>query len=249
MSGAGASGRGTLTIVGMGPGDPELVTVRAARRIARATLVVHVGKRGASGHARRIASEYMPPGVDELRLDYPFTTEVAVDDPAYRLGIDRFHDEAASSLAGRLDGGDAVVLLCEGDPFLYGSSMHLFDRLRRRFPVEVVPGISAMSGAWSEAACPIAHGDDMLSVVPGTLDDAGLDAALGAAQAAVVMKLGRNLPRVRASLERLGLLDRAVYVENATAPEGRSMKLAERDPDLPAPYFSLLLIPGRRGPR
>ncbi len=191
---------GGLHIVGVGPGDPELVTMKAARIIGQADTVAYFAKRGAAGHARSIVARYLPVGVDELRLEYPFTTEIAVGDPAYRHGIDDFHDTVAAGLAKRLGAGRSVVLLCEGDPFFYGSSMHLFDRLRGRFAVEVVPGISAMSGAWSEARLPIAHGDDVLSVLPGTLDDEALRRRLASCDAAVVMKGGRNLPRGRGGL-------------------------------------------------
>jgi precorrin-2/cobalt-factor-2 C20-methyltransferase len=240
---------GILRIVGLGPGDPELVTVKAARLIGEAAAVVFFAKRGAAGHARTIAGRYLRPGVEEIRLEYPFTTEIAVEDPAYRQGIDDFHDAVAHRLAHRLAGGCAMVLLCEGDPFFYGSSMHLFDRLAPRFIVEVVPGISAMSGAWSQERLPIAHGDDVLSVLPGTLDDDALRDRLGASEASVVMKVGRNLPRIRAALAAVGKLERALYVERATQPDGTSMRLADRDPSLAAPYFSLVLVPGRERAR
>jgi precorrin-2/cobalt-factor-2 C20-methyltransferase len=235
---------GVLRIVGVGPGDPELVTVKAARVIGAASVVAYVCKRGAVGHARTIAAGYLRPGVEEVRLQYPFTTEIGVDDPGYRRGIDDFHDTVAGGLGARLAAGQDVVLLCEGDPFFYGSSMHLFDRLKDRFAVEVVPGISAMSGAWSEARLPIAHGDDTLAVLAGTDDDQALREKLAGCDAAVVMKVGRNLPRIRAALTAAGRLERAVYVERATQAGAAWMLLAERD-EAPAPYFSLVLVPGR----
>jgi precorrin-2/cobalt-factor-2 C20-methyltransferase len=238
-----------LRIVGLGPGDPELVTVKAARVIGEASAIVFFAKRGAVGHARTIADRYLRAGVEEIRLEYPFTTEVGLDDPAYRRGIDDFHDTVAAGLAARLAGGEALVLLCEGDPFFYGSSMHLYDRLSGRFSVEVVPGISAMSGAWSQAGMPIAHGDDVLSVLPGTLDDDALHRRLSGCEAAVVMKVGRNLPRIRAALVAAGKLERAVYVERATQAGAVTMPLASRDEAVPAPYFSLVLVPGRERAR
>ena len=241
---------GRLRIVGLGPGDPELVTVRAARLLASArTLAFFAARRGGDGHARRIASAYLVEPVDEIRLEYPVTTELPPADPRYRALIDRFHDEAAARLAERLACGTDLVLLCEGDPFFYGSAMHLHDRLAARFPVEIVPGITAMSGAWSVAGRPIAHGDDVLSVIPGTLGDERLRAALAASDASVVMKLGRNLPRVREALRAAGRLADAFYVEHATCPEARTTPLSERDDTEAAPYFSLLLVPGRKHPR
>ena len=220
---------GCLRIVGVGPGDPELVTVKAARLIGDATAVVFFAKRGSVGHARSIVGRYLRPGVEEIRLEYPFTTEIPVTDPAYRRGIDDFHDTVAAGLAERLAAGGEIVLLCEGDPFFFGSSMHLFDRLRSRFEIEVVPGVSAMSGAWSQARLPIAQGDGVLSVLPGTLDDGSLRSRLGSCDAAVVMKVGRNLARIRAALVETGKLGRAVYVERATQAGTMSMPLGSRD--------------------
>ena len=241
----------TLTIVGLGPGDPELVTVKAARLLASARTIVFFAKRGAAGHARTIAASYLAGGVEEIRLDYPFTTEIPVGDPAYRRGIDDFHDGAAAGLSARLAAGAELLLLCEGDPFFYGSAMHLADRVAERgHPVRVVPGVTAMSAAWSEAAVPIAHGDDVTTVLPATLSPDMLAARLRNTDAAVIMKLGGNLPRVRAALAEAGLLDRALYVERATQAAQVIERLADRDPDRPAPYFSLVLLPGRRrGPR
>ena len=237
----------TLTIVGLGPGDPELVTVKAARLLESARTIVFFAKRGAAGHARTIADDYLAPGVEEIRLDYPFTTEIPVGDPAYRSGIDDFHDGAAAGLAARLAEGTELLLLCEGDPFFYGSAMHLADRVAARgHVVRVVPGVTAMSAAWSEACVPIAHGDDVTTVLPATLPPDLLAARLQNTDAAVIMKLGRNLVHVRAALAEAGLLDRAIYVERATQTAQVIGKLADRDPALPAPYFSLVLLPGRR---
>lgn len=241
---------GKLTIAGVGPGDPELVTVRAARLIGAARTIVFFARRGAPGHARHIASAYLAEGVEEIRLEYPFTVEIPVADPAYRAGIDDFHDSAAAGLAARLEAGHDMLLLCEGDPFFYGSAMHLFDRIASRgIAIEVVPGITAMSGAWSLAATPIAHGDDITTVLPATLDEDRLAAALAASHAAIIMKIGRNLPRVRAALARAGALDRAFYVERATQEGGSVTRLVDRDASRPAPYFSLVLVPGRQGAR
>ena len=238
---------GVLTVVGLGPGDPELVTVKAARLLAAARAVVFFAKRGAAGHARTIAGCYLAAGVEEIRLDYPFTTEIPVDDPRYRRGIDDFHDTAASGLAARLAGGADLVLLCEGDPFFYGSATHLADRIAARgHPVRIVPGVTAMSGAWSEAGAPIAHGDDVTTVLPATLPPEQLRARLRDTDAAVIMKLGRNLPAVRAALGDADLLGHALYVERATQAGQVVERLAARDPALPAPYFSLVLLPGRR---
>ncbi|PWC29936.1 precorrin-2 C(20)-methyltransferase [Teichococcus aestuarii] len=239
---------GTLHILGVGPGDPELVTLRAARILGQAPAHAFFAKRGRTGHARSIAAPHLNPAAEELRFEYPYTTELSVEDSRYAEGMAAFYDSCAATLAGRLAAGQDVALLCEGDPFLYGSAMYLFDRLRPRFPVEVTPGITAMSGCWSRALAPMVHGDDILSVLPATMPAEELAAALGRCDAAVVMKLGRNLPKLRAVLDALGLTARALYAERGTMPGEVILPLAERD-DSPAPYFSLVLVPGRQGAR
>jgi len=234
--------------VGLGPGDPELMTVKAARVIAASPVVAFFAKRGRTGHARTIAADYIDGSVEELRFEYPFTTEVALDDPRYRAEIVAFYDACAAALAERLAAGRDAVLLCEGDPFFYGSSMYIFDRLRPSFRSEVIPGVSAMSGCWTCAGTPIAHGDDVLTVLPGTLDEEGLTARLRGADAAVIMKIGRNLPKIRAALARAGLAERAIYVERGTMAGERILPVMELD-DRPAPYFSIVLVPGRQRAR
>lgn len=239
---------GIFHVVGLGPGDPELMTVKAARVIAASPVVAFFAKRGRTGHARTIAADYIDGSVEELRFEYPFTTEVALDDPRYRAEIVAFYDACAAALAERLAAGRDAVLLCEGDPFFYGSSMYIFDRLRPSFRSEVIAGVSAMSGCWTCAGTPIAHGDDVLTVLPGTLDEEGLTARLRGADAAVIMKIGRNLPKIRAALARAGLAERAIYVERGTMAGERILPVMELD-DRPAPYFSIVLVPGRQRAR
>ena len=239
---------GTLHIVGMGPGDPELLTLKAARILGAAPVVAFFAKRGRVGHARTIAAPHLCPGVDEMRFEYPYTTEIDVDDPLYDPGIRAFYEASAAAIAARLHAGQHVALLCEGDPFFYGSAMYLFDRLHPAHPVEIVPGVTAMSGCWSQARLPMTHGDDVLTVLPGTLDAPALTARLAGGDATVIMKVGRNLPKIRTALQSAGLAERALYVERGTMPDGRMMPLAELTEDR-APYFSLVLVPGRQRAR
>ncbi len=239
---------GTLHIVGLGPGDPDLMTVKAARTVGCVPVVAFFAKRGNAGHARTMVEGMMAPGVEELRLDYPFTTEISVHDPRYAEGIAAFYAVAAERLAGPLTEGRDVALLCEGDPFFYGSSLALLDRLGGRFRTEVIPGVSGMSGCWTRAHLPMTHGDDVLSVLPGTLDVESLARRLNGCDAAVVMKLGRNLPKVAEAVRAAGLLDRAVYVERGTMAGERVVPLREMAGER-APYFSMVLIPGRQRPR
>jgi precorrin-2/cobalt-factor-2 C20-methyltransferase len=239
---------GTLYCVGVGPGDPELMTLKAARIIAQASAYAFFAKRGRPGHARTTAAGHLRPGAAALRFEYPFTTECPADDPAYISAMTAFYEASAETIAVHLRAGTDVALLCEGDPFFYGSAMYLFDRLAPRHPAVIVPGITAMSGCWASAATPMTHGDDVLTVLPGTLDQASLATRLAGTDAAVIMKVGRNLPKICAALTAAGRLGSAVYVECGTMAEQRVTKLCER-PDAPAPYFSLILVPGRQRAR
>ena len=239
---------GTLHIVGVGPGDPELMTLKAARILAAVPVVAYFAKHGRPGHAHSIAAGATNPKAEELRFEYPFTTELPHAGPEYKAGMADFYGVCADTLGARLAAGDDVALLCEGDPFFYGSAMYLFDRLRGTFPTQVVPGVTGMAGCWARAQAPATGGDDVLTILPGTLDQAGLAAALGGCDAAVVMKLGRNLPKVRAALAQAGMLDRAILIERGTMPNERVAMLSQV-PDGPAPYFSLVLVPGRQRAR
>ena len=239
---------GTLHVVGVGPGDPELLTLKAARVIGTAPVVAFFAKRGRPGHARTIAAPHMRHDAEELRFEYPYTIEINVDDPRYEPGIRAFYERCAASITARLDAGQDVALLCEGDPFFYGSSMYLFDRLAAGHPTAIVPGITAMSGCWTQAGLPMTHGDDVLTVLPGTMEAGALAAHLSRTDAAVIMKVGRNLPKIREALDQAGLTGRAVYVERGTMASTRTVPLASLQDD-PAPYFSLVLVPGRQRSR
>jgi len=239
---------GTLYTLGMGPGDPELITVKAARILAAAPVVAFFAKAGQRGHARSIADGHIAATAEELRFDYPMTTEVSHKDGRYVDAMAACYAAAAETIAARLERGEDVALLCEGDPFFYGSSMYLFDRLRDRFPMEIVPGVLGMSGCWAEARLPMTYGDDVLAVLPGTMTEADLHRHLQGADAAVIMKLGRNLPKVRAVLTALGRAERAIYCERGTMAGSRILPLAEIA-DGGAPYFSMILVPGRQRAR
>jgi precorrin-2/cobalt-factor-2 C20-methyltransferase len=234
---------GRLIGIGVGPGDPELMTLKAARALAEADLVVHFAKTGATSHARTIAANHIRAGVAELPLLYPLTTEVPRDGIVYRDALREFYDTAAATLAAQLDAGRAVAVICEGDPMFYGSYMHLHVRLAPRYPTQVIAGVTGMSGCWSAAGAPIAQGDDVFMVLPATLPEPELERRLKDADAAVVMKLGRHLPKIRRTLARVGRLERAIYVERGSTTAAVMMRLADK-PDDAAPYFAIVLVPG-----
>jgi precorrin-2/cobalt-factor-2 C20-methyltransferase len=238
---------GTLYGVGVGPGDPELMSLKAARILGSVPVVVFFSRKGGNGVARSIVEGRLNPAAEILRLDYPFTTEVDAGTDEYRTALTTFYDAAAARLAASLAAGRDVAVLCEGDPFLYGSYAHLHARLACAYPCEVVAGVAAMSGCWTRAGVAITRGDDALTVLSGTMDETRLVALLSACDAAVIMKVGRNLPKIRRALAETALLERAIYVERGTMPEERILPLAQKSDD-EAPYFSLVLVPSARVP-
>jgi len=237
------STQGRLIGVGTGPGDPELVTIKAVKALEMADVIAFFAKQGRTGNGRGIVQHLISERAELLPLYYPVTTEIDKVETAYQSQISDFYNASAAAIAACLDAGKTVAILSEGDPLLYGSYMHMHVRLAHRYPTEVIPGVSAMSGCWSVAGMPIVQGDDVLSVLPGTMVEDELTRRLADTHAAVIMKVGRNLPKIRRALENAGRLDEAVYVERGTMANGTMTKLAER-PDGDAPYFSLVLVPG-----
>ncbi|PSC06689.1 precorrin-2 C(20)-methyltransferase [Alsobacter soli] len=235
---------GTLHGVGLGPGDPDLLTVKAVKAVQSAPVIAYFCKRGRRGHARTIVDSWLKPEREELALAYPVTVEIPFADPRYNAALSGFYAESAERIARELEAGRDVALLCEGDPLFYGSFMHLYVRLKDRFRVSIVPGVTGMSGCWTAAGAPITWGDDVLTVLPGTLPRDQLAAKLAATDAAVIMKLGRNFPKVREALAEAGLTDRAIYVERGSMAEEKVLPLRDKRDD-EAPYFSMILVPGQ----
>ncbi|HYD14757.1 MAG TPA: precorrin-2 C(20)-methyltransferase [Hyphomicrobium sp.] len=240
---AGSAVAGTLYGIGVGPGDARLLTLRAAGLVTSVDVLAFFAKRGREGNARRIASQLVGNGRTELRLEYPVTDEIPVSDPDYTAQIAEFYEASARAIADHLGNGRSVGLLAEGDPFFYGSFMHMWRRLDGRYPIEVVPGVTGMSGCWTSANTPITWGDDILTVLPGTLDEGVLAERLAASNAAVIMKVGKNLAKVRRAVEAAGLMSRAIYVERGTMPDERVLPLAKCT-DESGPYFAMVIVPG-----
>jgi precorrin-2 C20-methyltransferase/precorrin-3B C17-methyltransferase len=233
---------GRLFGVGVGPGDPELITVKAARLIAAADVVAYHAAGHGRSNARAIAAAYLRHGQVEEALIYPVTTGTTDHPGGYQGAIDDFYAASADRLAAHLDAGRDVVVLAEGDPFFYGSYMHMHKRLADRYETTVVPGVTSVSAASAALGVPLMERDEVLTILPGTLPPAELAAHLAMTESAAVLKLGRTFPNVHAALERSGRLPEAWYVERATAPGERTAPLAEIDPDS-VPYFSLALVP------
>ena len=234
---------GKIICTGLGPGDPDLISVRSDRLIRGARHVAYFRKAGRAGQARRIVEGMLAPGVTEYPMEYPVTTELPFNSDEYRKLLAAFYDDWALRLA-RLSETEVVIVLCEGDPFFYGSFMHLHSRLRGRAEIEVVPGISGMTGCWTATGMPITWGDDVLCVLMGTLAEDDLVRHMQSADALVVMKTGRNLPKVRRALARAGRLADAWLVERGTMPGERVMRLADAE-TTDCPYFATVLVHGR----
>lgn len=233
---------GKIICAGLGPGDPDLISVRADRAIRAARHLAYFRKPGRQGQARRIV-EGMLNGPVEYAMEYPVTTEIPFDSPDYNALLARFYDDWAARLA-TLAAQDDVVVLCEGDPFFYGSFMHLYIRLRDLVEIEVIPGIPGMAGCWHSTGQPITWGDDVLTVLMGTLPEADLARHMAGTDALVVMKTGRNLPKIRRALDTAGRLDAAWLIERGTMPGQRVAKLAETD-RLDCPYFAIVMVHGQ----
>ncbi|MFI6445798.1 precorrin-2 C(20)-methyltransferase [Kitasatospora sp. NPDC050543] len=240
------SATGRLYGVGLGPGDPSLVTVRAAELIGKADVVAYHSARHGRSIARSIAERYLTGGQIEEQLVYPVTTEATEHPGGYRGAIDEFYEEAAARLAAHLDAGRDVVVLAEGDPLFYGSYQHMHKRLAHRYPTEVVPGVTSVSAAAARLGRPLVEAEEVLTILPGTLPEEELAARLASTDSAVIMKLGRTFPTVRRALERAGRLQDAQYVERATMAAERTAPLAEVDPES-VPYFSVAVLPSRIG--
>ncbi len=234
--------KGKVICAGLGPGDPDLMSVRSHRMISGARHIAYFRKAGRKGQARAIVEGMLAEGVTEHAMEYPVTTEIHFSDPEYNRVLAAFYDQWADTLA-EIAQTEDVVVLCEGDPFLYGSYMHLYTRLQGRAEQEIIPGITGMSGCWTASGQPITWGDDVLTVAMATLSEDELAKRAAETDALVVMKIGRNLPKLRRALERAGRADDAWLVERGTMPGQTVQKLSEIEGEVP--YFSIVLVHGQ----
>ncbi len=232
---------GKVICVGLGPGDRELMSVKSDRLIRTARHVAYFRKEGRQGQARRIVEGMLPTDVTEHAMEYPVTTEIHFSDPEYNRLLSAFYDDWADKLCA-LTADEDVVVLCEGDPFFYGSFMHLYTRLKPRCDIDVIPAITGMSGCWTATGQPITWGDDVLTVCMATLPEDELTRRAQDSDALVFMKIGRNLPKVKRALEAAGKLQDAWLVERGTMPDQTVQKLTEVGDTVP--YFSIAIVHG-----
>ncbi len=224
---------GTVYGIGVGPGDPELITLKGARLLAACPVVAYPAPETGDSLARRIAAPHMPDSAEEIIIRTPMVAD--------RFPAQEVYDRAAADISEHLADGRDVAVLCEGDPFFYGSFMYLFARLAEEWPVEVAPGVSSLMACAATLGTPLAARNDVLTVLPAPLDDAALTAGLSGCDAAAIIKVGRHFARIRDLLERLGMASRAHYIERATMAEQRVVALDDVDANS-APYFSMILV-------
>ena len=229
---------GTLYGVGVGPGDPELITLKAVRVLRDSPVVAYPAPIDGDSKARGIAAAHIPAGKTEIAIRLPFTPERGDTEDRYAA--------AADALCAHLAEGRDVALLCLGDPLFYGTFAHLLPRIAGKFPVHVVPGVTAIAAASAAATLPSAIQDETLAVIPATLDEAALEEKIGSADSAAVIKIGRHFAKLKRVIEKLGLSDRARYVEYAAMGRERIAPLAEVEA-ASAEYFALVII--RKGTR
>ena len=234
---------GTIHGVGLGPGAADLMSVRADRLVRATRHIAFFRKAGRPGQARRIVEGMLCGDAIEHPMEYPVTTEIPLADPRYNAALSAFYATCTERLRAIAAAGEDVVVLCEGDPFFYGSFMHLHARLAGAVPVVVVPGITGMAGAWTASGAPITWGDDVLTVLMATLPEEELVRRIRDADALVVMKIGRHLPKLRRALTTAGRAEAAWLVEHAAMPGQRVTRLCETARI--APYFSIVLIHGQ----
>ncbi len=224
---------GTLYGLGVGPGDPDLITLKAHRILQRAPVIAYPAPEVGDSLARSIASPHIPEGRREIIIRMPLDPQRFPDRTAY--------DKGAAEIAGALRGGDDVAVICEGDPFFYGSFMYLFNRLADDFPVQVVPGISSLMACAGAAQTPLVARNEVLSILPAPMAAEELRSRLLQTDAAAIIKLGRHAPKVYGVLRELDLMDQAHYVAHASMPEQQVHKLSDVDPD-EVPYFAMILV-------
>ncbi|MGH1464900.1 MAG: precorrin-2 C(20)-methyltransferase [Cognatishimia sp.] len=235
---------GTIYGVGLGPGDQDLMSVKSDRLLRNAKHVAFFRKAGRKGQARAIVEGMLPEGAIEFAMEYPVTTEIPLDDPRYNQVLSAFYAEVTGHLIALAQSGEDVVVLCEGDPFFYGSFMHIYTRVKDSVPVEVVPAITGMSGAWTATGAPITWGDDVLTVIMGTHSEEKLVQHIRETDALVVMKIGTNFEKVVRALKEGGKYDQAYLVQFATMAKQSVCKLSEMT-DKVTPYFSIIIVHGQ----
>jgi len=219
--------------LGIGPGDPELITLKALKILQAVDVVAYPALVDGESLVRSIAAPHMSGNQEEIVISTPMVVE--------RHPAQDVYDKAALEIGAAVEVGKSVAVLCEGDPFFYGSFMYLFARLSENYPVQVVPGVTSLAACSAELALPLAARNDVVSVIPGPLDEGALERQLLATNVAAIIKVGRHLGKIKRVLDKIGASENAQYIERATMENQRILPLSELDSDS-APYFSMIIV-------
>ena len=223
---------GVLYGVGVGPGDPELITLKSLRLIKSTEVIAYPKLKGSKSFARNIIEEFIDLPKVEIAIEIPMTVN--------RLPAQRAYNAAAQEISTHLNMGKNVVFLCEGDPFFYGSFMYLHSRLYKKYLVEIIPGVSSMTACAAMAKKPLAARNEVLTVLPGPSSKKELERRLADNNSSAIMKVGRHIKKIKSVIDRLGLMDSSLYIERASLKEQKVLKLIDA-PEV-APYFSMVLV-------
>lgn len=224
----------TLFGLGVGPGDPELLTLKALRILRAVPVLAYPAPLTGESMARSIVAGFLDGGE---RVEIPLRMSFVAD----RASANQAYDAGALAISGHLQAGRDVAVLCEGDPFLFGSFIYLFGRLCDHFPIEVVPGVSSVLACSAALGAPLSALDDRVAVVPATRAEDEIESLLAVVDSAAIVKAGHHLGKISRVLDRLGLLDKARYIERAGLPGQRIRPFAQAAAE-GGPYFSMVLV-------
>ena len=223
--------------VGVGPGDPELITLKAHRLIKHADVVAYLVNQQGRSQARAIAAQSLEnskPGQQELPIEVLMCRD--------RSAINRCYDQAADKIIQRLVDQQSVVFLCEGDPLFFGSFAYLMIRVSGQFRCEVVPGISSVDAASAALKKPLTLLQENLAVISGRSGDQQIIGALHTMDSLVILKAGQERPRLLKLLRESGRLSEACYLEYIGRDEQVIVRDVKQLPNQAGPYFSLFVV-------
>ncbi len=226
---------GKIIGIGVGPGDPELITLKALKAIKAGKIIAYPSTETEESYARSIVKDYFSENVLEIPIKIPMVES--------RFPSQLIYNTASDEISAHLKKGEDVIILCQGDPFFYGSFMYLFSRFAGKFPIEIIPGISSLNACSAVSQRPLCSRLESLSVIPGGMNDEEFLKQLEKEGAFAIMKVGKHLNRIKGLLDRKGMGGRAVYVSHATLPNQKVFPLSKA-PEI-APYFSMILVPSK----
>ena len=233
--------KGKIYGIGLGPGDPALITLKSANLIKSSDYIFFFKKKNSESRAFSIVKEIIKDNAFKIALEFPITTEIDSMRKEYKNIMKNFYEQCVIKIDNILKKSCDICLLCEGDPFFYGSFIHIFQRLKERFDIEIVPGVTGMSGAWSSSKIPMVSGNEIMTIIMGTLDEAKLKIQIKKSDVLVIMKIGKNFKKIFKVLKEQNLLDKAYLISNATTKKEKIYKLDTINAEI-VPYFSIILL-------